>query len=124
MKRWLFRIGIGFVALLVIAGLMGLDFVRSFQRSVPSYDGTRNVAGLAAPVQVLRDRYAVPHIVAVSFPDASLALGYVHAQDRLWQMEIARRFIQGRLAELFGASAVSSDTMMRATRLYLALEEP
>jgi hypothetical protein len=61
MKKWLFRSGVGLVGLLVIAGLLGLDFVRSFQRSIPSYDGTRDVAGLTAPVQILRDRYAVPH---------------------------------------------------------------
>ena len=123
MKKWLFRIGVGFAALLVIAGLFALDFVSSFQRSVPSYDGTRSVAGLAAPVQILRDRYAVPHILAASFPDAAFALGYAHAQDRLWQMETARRFIQGRLAELFGASAVGTDTMMRAMGLYGAAQE-
>ncbi|MEA2824494.1 MAG: penicillin amidase, partial [Alphaproteobacteria bacterium] len=76
MKRWLLRIGVGLTGLLVIAALLGLDFVRSFQRSVPSYDGTRNVTGLAAPVQILRDRYAIPHIIAVSFPDAAFALGY------------------------------------------------
>src|ERR1700686_1681848 len=103
-KRWLLRIGVGFAALLAAAGLFTLDFVSSFQRSVPSYDGARSVVGLAAPVQVLRDRYGVPHILAGSFPDASFALGYAHAQDRFWQMEPARRFIQGRLAELFGAS--------------------
>src|SRR5258706_15058110 len=114
MKRWLFRIGIGLVALLVIAGVLGLDFVRSFQRSVPSYDGTRNVAGLAAPAQILRDRYAIPHIMAASFPDAAFALVYAHAQDRLWQMEMARRFIVGCLAVLFGASAVCADSMTRA----------
>ncbi len=123
MKRWVFRIGVGFVALLVVAGLLGLDFVRSFQRSVPSYDGTRNVAGLAGPVQILRDRYAIPHIMAASFPDAAFALGYAHAQDRLWQMEMARRFIEGRLAELFGPSAVSTDTMTRAMGLYGAAQE-
>ena len=77
----------GLAALLVTAGVLGLDFVRSFQRSVPSYDGTRNVAGLAAPVEILRDRYDVPHIAAATFPDAAFALGYAHAQDRLWQME-------------------------------------
>src|SRR5256714_15174151 len=110
MKRWLLRIGLGFTVLMAVAGLFALDFVRSFQRSVPSYDGTRNVAELAAPVQILRDRYAIPHIMAASFPDAAFALGYTHAQDRLWQMELARRFIDGRLAELFGPSAVSADT--------------
>src|SRR5258706_1426276 len=123
MKLLLFRIVVWFVALLIIAGLLGLDFVLLFQRSVPSYDGTRNVAGLAAPAQILRDRYAVPHIIATSFPDAAFALGYAHAQDRLWQMETARRFIQGRLAELFGASAVNTDTMTRAMGLYGAAQE-
>src|SRR5258705_11760637 len=100
MKRWLFRIGIGFVALLVMAGLLGVDFVRSFQRSVPSYDGTREVAGLAAPVKILRDRYAIPHIIAGSLPDAAFALGYAHAQNRLGQLVGARRFIRGRLPDL------------------------
>jgi len=123
MKRWLIRIGVGLTALTIIAGLLLVDFVRSFQRSVPSYDGARNVAGLSAPVEILRDRYAVPHILAASLPDAAFGLGYVHAQDRLWQMEMARRFIQGRLAELFGAPALDTDIMMRAMGLYSAAEE-
>jgi penicillin amidase len=123
MKRWLVRIGVGLAALLAVATLLGLDFVRSFQRSVPSYDGTLNVAGLAAPVQILRDRYAIPHIVAASLPDAAFALGYAHAQDRLWQMEMSRRYVEGRLAELFGSDAVGADTMMRAMDLYGAAEE-
>jgi penicillin amidase len=122
-KRWLRRIGVGVAALVIVAALLLLDFVRSFQRSVPSYDGTQTVERLSAPVQILRDRYAVPHIVAASFPDAAFGLGYAHAQDRLWQMEMARRFIQGRLAELFGASAAGTDNMMRAMGLYGAAEE-
>src|SRR4051812_24244573 len=123
MRRWLLRTGVGLAVLLIVAAILALDFARSFQRSVPSYDGRREVAGLAGPVQILRDRYAVPHILANAFPDAAFALGYVHAQDRLWQMETARRFIQGRLAELFGASAVGTDTMMRAMGLYGAAQE-
>jgi len=118
-KRWLKRIGLGLAVLVAAAGLLLANFIRS----VPSYDGTLNVAGVAAPVQILRDRYAIPHIVAASLRDAAFALGYVHAQDRLWQMETARRFIQGRLAELFGESAVDTDTMMRAIDLYGAAKE-
>jgi len=123
MKRWLKRIGLSFAGLVLLAGLLGLDFLQSFQRSVPAYDGTLRVAGVSAPVQILRDRYAIPHILADSINDASFALGYAHAQDRLWQMEVARRFVQGRLAELFGASAVNSDTMMRSMNLYGAAQE-
>ncbi|HEX3487437.1 MAG TPA: penicillin acylase family protein [Micropepsaceae bacterium] len=119
MKRWLKWIGLGLATLVIVAGL----WLANFLRSVPSYDGTLNVAGVSAPVQILRDRYAIPHVIAASLPDAAFALGYTHAQDRLWQMEIARRFIQGRLSELFGASALGTDTMMRAMDLYGASQE-
>ena len=68
-------------ALAVIA----LLWLTNFYRSVPSYDGALSVTGISAPVQILRDRYAIPHVVAASLPDAAFALGYAHAQDRLWQ---------------------------------------
>jgi len=123
MKRWAIRISVGLAVVLALTALFALDFLRSFARSVPSYDGTVRVAGLAAPVQILRDRYAVPHIVARSYEDAAFALGYAHAQDRLWQMEISRRYVQGRLSELFGETALSPDSMMRAMGLYTAAED-
>src|SRR5262249_18018075 len=102
---------------------LGVDFLRSFQHSLPSYNGTAKVSGLAAPVRILRDRYAIPHIMAASYDDAAFALGYAHAQDRLWQMEMARRFIQGRLSELLGELALTTDVMMRAMGLYTAAED-
>ncbi len=123
MKRWFVRIAAGFLALIALVGLLAFDFVRSFARSVPSYDGAVQVAGLAQPVQILRDRYAVPHIVAQSYDDAAFALGYAHAQDRLWQMEMSRRFVQGRLAELLGERALGADVMMRSLGLYTAAED-
>jgi penicillin amidase len=123
LRKWLKRIGIGVAVVLAVAVLLLFDFVRSFQRSVPSYDGTVTVAGLTAPVQILRDRYAVPHIVAPTLSDAAFGLGYAHAQDRLWQMEMARRYIQGRLSELFGEMTLNVDTQMRALNLYGAAEE-
>ncbi len=85
--------------------------------SLPDYDRERRLAGLGAPVEIVRDAYAVPHIFAESDADAFFALGWAHAQDRLWQMELQRRTAQGRLAELFGADALAIDRTMRALDL-------
>ena len=63
--------------------------------ALPSYAGQLEATGLKAPVEILRDKNAVPHIIAGSIEDASFALGYVHAQDRFWQMELMRRIGQG-----------------------------
>src|SRR5262245_18972002 len=123
MKRWLFRSAIVAASVLGVLALLAVDFAASFKRSLPSYRGTVEVSELGQPVQILRDRYAVPHIVAASFDDAAFALGYAHAQDRLWQMETARRFIQGRLSELFGPLTVNAEIMMRTMGLYAASKE-
>lgn len=122
MKRWLIRIGIGLAAFVAILALLVFDRVRSFERSVPSYDGAVAVAGLSAPVRIVRDARAIPHISAQSFTDAAFALGYVHAQDRLWQMELSRRFVGGRLAEVLGDAALPADITMRSLGLYRAAE--
>src|SRR5215467_13089816 len=106
MKRWFFLIVAGLTAAVGLVVLAGLGYLWSFSFSVPSYDGTLRAAGLAQPVQILRDRYGVPHILAQSYDDAAFALGYAHAQDRLWQMEMSRRFVQGRLSELLGERAL------------------
>src|SRR4029453_758077 len=60
-----------------------------------------------------RDADAIPHIFAANVPDALFGLGYVHAQDRLWQMEFQRRVGHGRLSEIFGAAAVPQDRFLR-----------
>src|SRR5262245_56529835 len=120
MKRWLVRLAMGFGALLALLLLLGLDFVSSFQRSLPAYDGPVHLSGLQQPVQIMRDRYAVPHILADTFEDAAFGLGFVHAQDRLWQMELSRRFIQGRLGEMLGELAVDADILTRTMGLYQA----
>ncbi len=85
-----------------------------FSRSVPPLTGTEHVPGLAAPVEVLWDSLAIPHITAASDHDAMAALGYLHARDRLWEMETMRRTAEGRLAEVLGSAALPADRYLRA----------
>jgi penicillin amidase len=83
------------------------------RRSLPALDGTVEVAGLAAPIEIIRDADAIPHIFAANKNDALFGLGYVHAQDRLWQMEFQRRIGHGRLSEIFGEVTVPQDRFLR-----------
>ena len=80
-----------------------LPVVNFFDKpSQPRYRGEITLAGLQRPVKVEFDRYAVPHVRAADEQDMFFAQGYLHAQERLWQMEMSRRFLSGRMAELFG----------------------
>lgn len=81
--------------------------------SAPKIDGTLSLKGLSAPADVVRDRDGVPHIFASSQDDAWFVLGYVHAQDRLWQMAFDRRIASGRLAEILGPQALPTDRYLR-----------
>jgi penicillin amidase len=87
--------------------------VRLDQSRLPSLDGTLDLPGLSGPVEVVRDRWGVPHIYSENRNDLFLAQGYVHAQDRLAQMELGRRFGLGRLSELFGPGALVADRASR-----------
>lgn len=75
----------------------------------PTYDGTIDIAELNTEVTVHYDNYGIPHIYSDNEIDAFTALGYVHAQDRLWQMELIRRIAPGRLSELFGKDLLKTD---------------
>jgi len=86
-------------------------------QSLPQTEGEIRLDGLTAPVEVLRDRHGIPHIYAASLEDAHFALGFVHAQDRLWQMEMNRRIGSGRLAEILGPAALETDRFMRTLGL-------
>jgi len=83
------------------------------RQSLPQTGGEVRLAGLRAPAEVLRDRYGIPHIYAASAEDASFALGFVHAQDRLWQMEMSRRIAAGRLSEIVGPGGLETDRFLR-----------
>ncbi len=90
--------------LLVIIGL--IVFIQTLK---PDYSGEKKLPGLQKEVNVHFDTYGIPHIYAENEPDALRALGYVHAQDRLWQMELLRRLAKGELSEVFGPDLVDTD---------------
>lgn len=111
----------GFIALAVVL-LLGWLWLSAY-RALPAHDGFIVAKGVAAPVTVVRDGRGIPMITAASEADAYFALGYVHAQDRLFQMELMRRRGQGRLAELIGAAGLAPDRMMRTLGVYRRAEE-
>jgi penicillin amidase len=113
MRLW-FRIPLLLLTLLCLTGTGAYLYLR---QSLPTTEGEIRVAGLGAPAEVLRDRHGIPHIYAASLEDAHFALGFVHAQDRLWQMEMNRRVGSGRLAEVLGPGALETDRFMRTLGL-------
>lgn len=112
---WLIRVFM--VLALLMAAALGLAYYLA-SHSLPDYNATWEVEGPRAPIEIVRDRYAVPHILAEKDADAFFGLGFVHAQDRLWQMMLMRRTAQGRLSELFGEETLPIDELMRALDLY------
>ncbi len=86
----------------VFATLLGPLIDRLDRRSLAQYDGELTIPGLTRPVNVAWDNFAIPHVAATNEADLFLAQGYLHAQERLWQMELSRRFLAGRMAEAFG----------------------
>jgi len=92
------------------------------RRSVPCSKGSVRLKGLDSAVEVIRDRWGLPHIYAGSVRDAMFAQGYVHAQDRLWHIELARRAASGSLAEVFGSVALDADRLLRRVGLRRAAE--
>ncbi|MBB4285397.1 penicillin acylase family protein [Roseospira goensis] len=124
MLKWLGRtlavlIGLGVGA---VVALVGFGVVTVW-RTLPPAEATVALGdALAAPVEVIRDAHGIPTIRAQSLRDATVALGYLHAQDRLWQMEAMRRLGAGRMAEVLGAPVVGLDRFMRTLGLYRAAE--
>ena len=118
MRRAVKWTGLAVLAILVVSVLAvgaGYGFLRN---SLPSLSGALAIEGLSAPVEITRDREAVPHIFGKTSDDLYAALGFVHAQDRLWQMELQRRTGQGRLSELFGERTFGTDVFIRTLDLY------
>ncbi len=119
MKVFLKRAGIGLLALVVLLGGGGGFYFKSYlpntvaEKSFPQIDGEIQLEGLDAPVDIYRDNMGIPHIYASTQHDLFFAQGYVHAQDRFWQMDTWRHIGSGRLSEMFGKGQVETDTFLR-----------
>ncbi len=108
------RILLSFILIFALIGISAYIFLK---RQAPQYDGTIKYDGLHEQVDVLFDDFGVPHIYANNNEDAYFALGYVHAQERLFQMELIRRLISGRLSEFLGDKLVKTDTYFKTLGL-------
>ncbi len=106
--------GVGLILLVVTTTLLAVLYV--YQKT-PDRNQTLTMPGLKNEVEVIYDDFGVPHIYAQSDEDMYRAFGYVHAQDRLFQMDLLRRLGEGRLAELFGKDAVKIDRLFRTVQV-------
>jgi len=126
-KRRGLRILFGCIVILlllaVLAGMLALAWVRHAMRaSLPQLDGEIHLSGLSSPVTVRRDVHGVPHIEAATLDDLLFAQGYVTAQDRLWQMDILRRYAAGETAEVLGKGLIEHDRYQRVLGFRKAAE--
>ena len=118
--RWLIRLVTGAIALGLLAFMLAYWIL---SRSLVDYSEDFTVQGITAPVEIVRNNDNVPHIFGQTDEDVFFALGFAHAQDRLWQMTMLRRTAQGRLSEIFGPATVRVDELLRRLDLYgLALK--
>lgn len=108
----LILVAVPILALLLVAVAAAL-FYSATRRPFPQTSGAISVTGLQAEVNIYRDEFGIPHIYAQNQDDLFFAQGYVHAQDRFWQMEIWRYIGQGRLSEIVGQGGVESDLFIR-----------
>jgi penicillin G amidase len=105
------RILVGLLLLAIVIAIFGFFLVR---RSFPQVDGEIEAAGLEAEVEIVKDAQGVPHVYGSNEHDLFFAQGYVHAQDRFWQMDFWRHIGAGRLSEMFGDSQVDTDLFLRS----------
>lgn len=111
---------LGLVLFLTLAGGL-LKYLK--EKGAPQYKGEVSLSGLGQDVEVLFDKKGIPHIKAIHEQDAFRALGYVMAQDRLFQMDLLRRLAKGRLSEIFGEKALEADKLFRTLDLLAPFKE-
>lgn len=118
-KTYLKRGGMGLLILVILLGGGGGFYFKSYlpktvaPKSFPQIDGEIQLEGLDAQVDIYRDEMGIPHIYATTQHDLFFAQGYVHAQDRFWQMDVSRHIGSGRTAEMFGTPSLSNDLVLR-----------
>lgn len=104
--------------IIVLAAAFFITSKKLLNRPLPKYEGEITVKGISRDVKIFRDDYAVPYIYAENDEDAAFSLGFVHAQERLFQMDILRRAGEGRLSEVLGSKAIPMDKMFRTLGIY------
>ncbi|OUL35086.1 penicillin acylase family protein [Nostoc sp. T09] len=113
-KVWLPKALKNLVIVILVLGLSLAGFgTYTVRQSFPVENGAIALSGLKAEVNVQRDRWGVPHIYAANSHDLFMAQGYIHAQDRFWQMDFWRHIGSGRLSEMFGSSQLATDKYLR-----------
>ena len=121
-KKWLRWLGGFLLLVLLVASAIGLWAYSIAHSALPQLDGSVRATGLQGKVVVVRDSHGVPTLNATSLPDLFFAQGYVTAQDRLWQMDIMRRFAAGDLAEVVGKDGLAHDKEQRILGMRIAAQ--
>lgn len=114
--RTFFRVTLLILFLAFVFGVVAIYL--TFYKPVPNYNATHVVSGITDEVVIHRDEYAIPHIHAQTTEDLYFAAGFVHAQDRMWQMTLTQLMAEGRFAEFFGKDLVDIDRMLRVLGFY------
>ena len=128
-KNILKRLGLGILIIFILLGAGGTFFFKSYlpntvaQKSFPQIDGEIQLDGLNGPVDIYRDPMGIPHLYAATQHDLFFAQGYVHAQDRFWQMDAWRHIGSGTLSEMFGSGQVETDTFLRTLGWRITAEQ-
>ncbi|MEJ2103054.1 MAG: penicillin acylase family protein [Ignavibacteriaceae bacterium] len=118
MRTWL-KVTIGIIVSLIIIFIIGgYIFYHSLTASLPAYEGEMNVPSIKSEVKIYFDSLAVPYIIANNDEDVAFALGYLHARERMFSMDMIRRAAEGRLSEIIGPETVPFDRMFRTVGIY------
>ena len=122
MPKWI-KVTIGLTVSFIVIFLVGGYFIeRMLKSSLPDYSGEQKTSSIKNNIEIYRDSMAVPYIIADSDEDAAFALGYLHAQERLFTMDLARRAGEGRLSELLGEKTIPFDKMFRTIGIKRKIE--
>lgn len=112
------RISLAFIVLLIVGLLIFIIFLQKIKhQAVPNYSENILLKGLTEEVNIFHDSLGIPHIYAANEADLYRTVGYVMAQERLWQMDLLRRVTQGRLSEIFGKDMIKTDELLRSLQM-------
>lgn len=117
LRRWRKRLVWSLLVLVAVPFIAAGSGVIWWRQSLPVLDGEVRLPGLSGETRVVRDKHGVPHIFAADLADAARTIGYLHAQDRFFQMDISRRVLEGRLAEIIGEPGLRYDRLFRTLDL-------